>query len=180
LFVIVAVMIALPIALFADNLSPQPSPVCPPCPCSASPSPMSLDGTRVTPDQVKKLVKEYQKAQIGEMKALEHRQKLEKRELKSAQRARLKEWEAKERVARREYFKSHAQGAERREYIKDYLGRRKGFISGFKQELAERDAAHKARRQSLKQDQEAKTREFKSSIEQGKRPPESLWPQPGH
>src|SRR5262245_31754182 len=77
------------------------------------------------PDEGKKLLKEFQKAQKTQLKAADHRQDLELKELKNSQKARIREWETKEKELRHAFFKEHSKGPDRRTYIQDFLTRRK-------------------------------------------------------
>ncbi len=134
---------------------------------------------QITPAEGKKLLHEFTRAQSSELRALEHRQKLEMRELKASQSARQKEWENKERDARHKYFEEHRRGPERRAYIKDFMERRKGLLQAMSEEKTQRAHAQEVRVKSLKEDQSARLKEFQAAIKRGERPPEKLWPSPG-
>lgn len=141
---------------------------------SPSPSP-----TPLTDRDVKDMRKEFAKAQKSQIKALEHRHQTEIKELEASHKARLNEWREKEKIARREYFKGHTKGAERRAYIKDYVERQQMFMNGMREERDRRKAEQQARRGSLVEQQTDSRKRFDEVLEKRERPPQSLWPQPG-
>lgn len=153
----------------ASSPSPSPSPS-----ISASPEPVKLTGA-----EVKSLLREFNRALHAELRALEHRQKFELKDLVSSQKARKYEWEAREREARRLFFAENEKGPARRAYIQDFLERRKTLHKMMKEEKRERTRTHEVRRKALREDQYVRSKEFQEFLNRGERPPERLWPQPG-
>lgn len=133
----------------------------------------------VTREQARLLLKEFQGAQASEAKGLRHRQALEVKELGASLKARMKEWEKKEREARRQFFAQASEGPRRREYMKDFLGRRKAMQAMLNEEKVRRQQEHEVRRKAVQEDQTQKLREFKEVLGHGERPAEGLWPKPG-
>lgn len=159
----------------AASASASPAPV-------ASGAPTAATGTAsatVNPDQARQLLRELQKAQSTELKALAHRNSLEMREIRASQAARTREWESKERDARHKFFAEHQRGPERRAYIQDFVERHKAFDQMLADERQRRAQEQDARLKAIKADQAAKLREFQSDLKKGLRPPATLWPASG-
>lgn len=148
------------------STEPAPSP-------SASPSPSAAP---LTTAESRQLLAEFNRAQSNELAALKHRQEMELQELKAAQGARRKEWEEKEKAARRQFFSEHSKGPERRAYIKDFIERRNAFLQVLKDEKAQRQKSFEVRLQSVKEDQAGKLKEFQEYLGRQERPPTRLWP----
>jgi len=130
----------------------------------------------VTPAEAKSLLRQYGKAQDNEMAALKHRQKAELKELKAAHKAQLGEWEAKERDARHKYFAEHKSGPDRRTYVQDYTRRREILLKIQSDDEDRRSQEQSVRLDSLKSDQSQRLKEFQDDLNQGVRPPVTLWP----
>ncbi len=137
-------------------------------------------GPSLTPANAKTLLKEFQRAQNSELKALEHRHKFELKELKASQSVRLKEWEKKEQEVRHKYFAEHSKGPERRAYIQDFIKRREAFRKMLAEEKIQRTKDQEARYSAIRQDQAARIKDFKKALEDGQNPGQHLWPNPGH
>ena len=123
--------------------------------------------------------REFAKAQKSQLKALDHRHQTETKELEASHKARLSEWQSKERIARREYFKSHTKGEEKRAYVEDFVARQQMFMNGMREERERRRAEQKARRTSLVDQQADSKKQFDEVLEKRERPSQVLWPQPG-
>ncbi|HCM40520.1 MAG: hypothetical protein A2070_01710 [Bdellovibrionales bacterium GWC1_52_8] len=144
----------------------------------AGPTPRSLPS--LTPLQSKQLSKEFVQALRTELKALEHRQRFEFKELRASQSARLKEWQKQQNVERRKYFIENPHGPDRRAYVQDLMRRRKAFIAMMKSEEKQRVQEQLVRAQALKNDQVSRLKEFEEALKKNEVPPNRLWPQPGH
>ena len=142
---------------------------------SLLPSPAAVP-EKITAADSKLLLKEFQKAQSTELKALEHRHKLELKELKAASSLRQKEWEKREEEARHKFFAEHTRGPDRRGYIKDFMERRKVFQQLLKDEGVNRAHEQDVRLKAMKQDQASRLKEFQTALGRGERPSQSLWP----
>ncbi len=153
----------------ASTASPAPS---------ASPSPAVIVNP-FTPKARMQIAREYLRAQKSEIKALEFRQKLELKELKASQQARFEEWKRKETEARHKYFEEHSSGPEKREYVINFVERRKAFLQILSDERNARIRDQQVRVESVKSDQAARLKEFIAYLDRGERPPQELWPQPG-
>lgn len=130
----------------------------------------------ISPEVAKSLLAEFQHAQSAELKALDHRNKLELKELKASQSARQKEWERHEKEERHKFFADHPRGPDRRAYIKDFLDRRRAFLQSLSDESKQRIQEQDVRLASLRSDQSEHLKEFKSSLAHNQRPPARLWP----
>ena len=128
----------------------------------------------------KVLIKEFQKAQKSEIKALEHRYEFELKELKASQSTRMKEWKDREEKARHLFFEQHGNGPERRLYIQDFMRRRDELNQANKEEIARRLKEQSERVEAVRSDQLLKLTGFKSTIEKGFQPSANLWPRPGN
>ncbi len=122
-------------------------------------------------------MREFQKAQLGEIRAFEHRQKFELRELKASQGARQREWEKKEREDRHKFFLDHIKGPDRRTYVGDFLERRKLFMKILSDERQSRGSELDIKLRSLKEEQLDRLREFRDYLDRRVRPPMTLWPE---
>jgi hypothetical protein len=123
------------------------------------------------------LLKELLKAQEFELRSLQRRQKLELKDFEAKLKMRQKEWKKAEDDARHRFFAEHSVGAERRDYIKDFVHRRELMRKEGEDERAKRKKEQESSLLSLKQDQARKLKEFNAFLEKGEKPPHSLWPQ---
>lgn len=153
----------------AGNAVPMPG-------SSAAPTPAA---PALAPAEGKKLLGAFQRAQVAELRALQHRQSFELKDLAASQKSRRKEWEQRETQARHKFFAEHTKGPERRAYIKDFIERRKGYFQQLAEEKAQRRQEQKVRLASFKDDQKARFLDFKARVERGERPPTELWPAAG-
>ena len=142
---------------------------------AAEPSPLATPSPAHSYEP-KQLLKEFIRAQSSELKALEHRQKLELAELKSANSARLKYWNKTEENDRHQFFADHPRGVDRREYIQGFKRRREDLLKLMSDEKTKRLSDQATQLKALKEDQAAKLKEFKDHLAKGEKPDESLWP----
>ncbi len=122
------------------------------------------------------LWREFVRAQATELRALDHRNRFERKELSSSQEAQRKEWEKKEREARHRFFAEHSRAPERREYVADFLKRRTIFRKQLVDESQRLSKQRDEQLKALKADQARKLKEFKQNIDNKVIPPEDLWP----
>jgi hypothetical protein len=154
---------------------PSPSPVLSPL---ASPLPSSV-ALPLNLGEMKELLGAFQKAQMTELRALEHQYRFELKELQASQSARLQEWERKEKESRHKYFKEHMDGPTRRTYIQDFIKRREAFRKSLSEERNVRTRDQTGRLTATRRDQAAKFHEFQKFLDKKVRPPLDLWPKPG-
>ncbi len=128
---------------------------------------------------IKQLRVTFIRALESESRALQHRQKLELRELRESQKARKKDFERREKEARRKYFKETSEPKSRRQYVQDFQQRRRSLLEIFKLETKTRASDHQVRRESLDGEQKNRLKEFDDSLKTGMRPAETLWPASG-
>ncbi len=86
----------------------------------------------------------------AQIATLEKQQKVELKELKTTQKAREKAWEEKEQKARHAFFAGHPKGADRREYIHDFIHRRLKLLKSFADEHEKMIKEQKAHLAALK------------------------------
>jgi hypothetical protein len=125
----------------------------------------------------KALLSNFRSALGVEFRALEHRQRFELQELKAAQRAQKRDFQVREKEARKEAFKSATSGAEKRKWMEARESRWKALTALHVAELEKRKQEQKVRRDSLKHEQAERFKEFESFLSKGAMPPERLWPQ---
>ena len=130
----------------------------------------------ITPAKAKIMQQEFEKAQYSELKALEHRLRLELQEYKTAQNAQRKQLDEKEKQSRHQFFKDNPKGADRREYVKQFLERRKGYIASQQEDVKKRQGEHELRVAEFKKQQKEKLDQFSAELKKGERPPDTLWP----
>jgi hypothetical protein len=154
---------ATPVPTLAPQVAPPPSTQLPP----------------LTAGAAKQMLSEFQRAQSSEMKALDHRNKMELKELKAAHAARQKEWERKEKDARHKFFNEHPDGPVRRDYIHDFIARHSDLLQILSDEKTQRIHELEIRYNSVRDDQVTRLKEFQDSLKRGVRPPANLWPTSG-
>ena len=150
--------------------SPDPTP-------SASSSPIAVQS--VSPLNPKQLRVAFVQALESEAQALRQRHRAETADLKASQKARRKDFESRERDQRRDFFKANSQPAKRRDYIKDFISRRKALNQMMVDEAKTRKSEQSSAEDSLRSDQKRRLAEFDAAIAVGQRPSDLLWPQPG-
>jgi hypothetical protein len=137
----------------------------------SSPSIVPLDGVR--------LRTEFIRALQNEVKAMRQRHRGESADLKASQKARRKDFERRERDERRAFFKANPEPARKREYVRDFVLRRKALSRLMVDELKTRRAEHRAAERALTDDQKRRLKEFDEAVNAGQRPDDGLWPQAG-
>jgi hypothetical protein len=125
------------------------------------------------------LLKEFQESQQAELKAHLAREYNEMKTLKKEQTARQKEFDQREKEARRKFFAEIHPGEEKRAYMKALLARRDAFRQELGKERAQAKETSDNRIRSLKDQQLQNLKKFEEALDRGERPSDSLWPQPG-
>ena len=143
----------------------------------SSPSPVVSATENLSPEKRKALLANFKTSLGVELRALLHRQRFEIQELNAAQRAQKKEFQVREKEARKQAFKASTSGAEKRKWMEARESRWKSLLALQASELEKRKQEQKVRRESLKHEQAERLKEFESHLAQGARPPERLWPQ---
>jgi len=137
----------------------------------------SLSTNRLPLTDLKNLARDFSRAQKSEVLALEHQHSLEKLELSASHRAQMNDWEKKELEKRHRFFEEHSKGPERRVFIKDFVERRNVLLKAQADERTRRIHEQDVHRNSLRQDQIVKAKEFSDCLEKGEIPPRRLWPE---
>gem|GEM_PF-1957486 len=168
----------------APSTSPSPAPSASPSPApSASPSPEPTVSPSPLPSLSRKeletLYREYQRAQKQELEALEHRQKLETKELNAAQKQEYKNWMKEERIKRKEALRGGYGGKIVKAYVQDFTQRREGLWTAQKAEKQTRKTEQESRKAALREEQSRRLKQFKEALDRGKRPSMMLWPSLG-
>lgn len=98
------------------------------------------------------------------------------KEMQAGHKAQREAWQKKAQEDRRKFFEENEHGPERREYVKDMQERRKAMIQMQTDEANQRKNEGKVRRSAFVEDLAARAREFRGYLDQGKQPPQNLWP----
>ncbi len=130
----------------------------------------------MTPKEKKKLVIDFNRAQLSETRSFSKQEKAELKALTSDQASRKKAWSESEKKSRRVFFEQHMSGPERRSYIQDYLKRKKAYELMLKNELEVTKSSWKEKATYLKKLQKERESQFKAKLELNQRPDASLWP----
>ena len=126
----------------------------------------------------KMLLKQFVDTQQAQMKAFQAKEKADTAALKSSQNTKQKEFDEREKVARKKYFAEQHPGAEKRVYMKALLARRDVFRHEQAEERTKAKDSSEKRGAALKAEQADRLKKFKESISRGERPDDALWPQP--
>lgn len=137
----------------------------------SSPSLVPLDGAR--------LRTEFIRALQNEVQAMRQRHRGEDADLRASQKARRKDFERREREERKEFFKANPEPAKKRDFVRDFVTRRKALTKLMAEELKARRAEHRAAERALTDDQKRRLKEFDEAVSAGHRPDDGLWPQAG-
>jgi hypothetical protein len=138
-----------------------------------------ITAPKITAKDQQDLLTEFNRAQRYEMKALNHRYKFENKELKISHENRRKEWERKEREARHKFFEEHPKGAERREYVANFIKRREEFQKTIKEELTQHTQEQERHLKDVQKTQAENLKTFRKELLEGKAPSGDLWPKSG-
>ena len=164
---------------FVRAASPVPTPLAsgePKAACDCKCPGTGVDNRLISIVEGVKLVQEFQKAQSTEVKALEHRNRIELKEYQGSQKNRFKDWQRSEGEERRKFFRDHQHGPQRRQYVQEFIAKRDMMVQTLKQEQERRATELEAKLAVLKKDQEGRLREFRDTIDKGERPAIRLWP----
>lgn len=164
-------MIRIGFLLFCLFLGPTWSQAASPSP---SPSALPSDQPSVVPLNPVRLRAAFVLALQSEVQGLRQRIRVESIDLKASQKARRKEFEVRERGARKTFFKENTQPAKRREFVKDFIARRKSLSQLMADELKTRKAEQKTAEESLRAEQKRRLAEFDAEIAAGRRPSDLL------
>jgi hypothetical protein len=127
----------------------------------------------------KVLLREYQQAQQSQLKEVQSREKGDLKSLLKAQALKQKDFDRREREARRGFFAADHPGPEKRAYMKDLIARREALKKELSEERIRAKELSDKKIKALLEDQKLKLGKFKEAVKNGQRPPEELWPQPG-
>lgn len=147
-------------------------------------APSSLPGvaaetSTISAAEAKIWLKEFARAQSIEWKSLEHRKQFELKVMKASQDARFKAWKNQESQGRHQFFKEHVKGAERRDYVHDYLRRQEQLLKDIGLEKAHVNQDLDLKLTELKSRQSDRLTEVKKLLDQGQRPGLAVWPLEG-
>lgn len=119
---------------------------------------------------------EFSKAQSNQERAMIHTSKSELKELSAAQSQRARAWRENERKQRKAFFDAHTAGPERREYVQNYLKRKKELDDAQKGDYEDAKKRWAEKIDAMKKRQKEQAAAFKASVEQGVRPGSDMWP----
>ena len=138
-------------------------------------APVAAPATPPTDSEWKKMSERFKATLLQEKAALGHRQKKEAQVMKASHRSQEREWKAREKQARKEFFASNTDGKTRREWMKDRQRRHDELLTGFKQQRETQESEQKALRVKLEQDQKSRQGQFENAREQKVLPPVEIW-----
>jgi hypothetical protein len=118
---------------------------------------------------------EFRQALKTEWNALEHQLGAETKAVLASQRTREREWKAREKSARRDFFNSNDSGPEKTRWMADRKKRFEEFRKDLKHELNRVKKDQAARRAQVLADQKLRLEQFTSAIKDGRDPELSLW-----
>jgi len=98
----------------------------------------------------------------------------EKKANDAERKARRKDWDARERDARRKFFEEHPHGPDRRQYVKEFNDRRKTFYAQLKDEEKQDRAEQDAKWKALKDSQRSRLNSVEAYLRRSERPVSSL------
>lgn len=116
------------------------------------------------------------RAQYSERRALEHKYRMQQKELKASIAAREAEFKKSEIEEFKKFRATSPKGDKNREYVKQMHQRKKAFRETLAEEKAQRKREQDARLSALKTEQSEKFKEFNEYLTRGETPPLSLWP----
>lgn len=132
--------------------------------------------SKLNPSVINQQMREFIKQQKKEINKILDQRKIQLKELKASQAKQMSEWEASEVIKRRQFFRMHPKGADKRDFILDRDLRRIALKNSFISERKHIENDYEVRIKSLKEDQASKLEEFKTLLAQGELPPLRLWP----
>ena len=125
--------------------------------------------------ELKQMGFRFKQALKGERVALVHRQRKEAESLKAAHRTQEREWKASEKVARKAFFESEADGKKRREWMQDRQRRFTELKASFKAARAQQEQEHQQILEKLEADHLSRQKRFDESLVRKEVPSESVW-----
>lgn len=138
-------------------------------------SPAPLQPKPITEAQKKKLASEFDQALKVEIRALNHQMQAEFKAVQSSQRIREREWKAREKRERRDFFKSTDSGPEKTSWMEDRKKRYEELKKDFKLELDRVNQDQTERRKRGFEDQKQRREKFEAALKEGVRPDPQLW-----
>ncbi len=131
--------------------------------------------TTVSGAQARQLQSEFTQVLLSESRALDHQMASEMKALVSSQKAREREWKAREKKARREFFEASKSGAEKTHWMDDRRKRFNEFKKDLQGELARVKKEQALRRTASNLDQKTRQQKFTDALKQGQHPESALW-----
>jgi hypothetical protein len=131
--------------------------------------------TPLTEEQKKKLSAEFDQALKVELRALNHQMQAEYKALQSSQRIREREWKAREKKERRDFFKSTDSGPDKTSWMADRKKRYEELKKDFRLELERVNQEQVDRRKRAFEDQKQRREKFDLAVKSGVRPEAQLW-----
>lgn len=143
---------------------------------SATPSPMdspSVSGT-VTKKEARSIRRSFVALLDDERDKLRAEQKLNRKNGEALRKARRKEWDAREKTARRKFFLENTHGPERRQYVHEFNDRRRAFYEELKNEERQQKTENDASWKAQKEDQKFRMNAVEGYLKRLERPPSHL------
>ncbi len=167
-------VVAMPMA-FANPEAAPPAATPPKPPLAVAPEKPKFPET-VSTTEAKSLIRELDRAQKSALMAMDHRHKLELDELDFAQKVRRQEWEAREREEKHKFFGANTDASRRKAHMEQFKQKREGFERVLKDEREMRVKEFEEKKRFLGEKHAQNRQVFETYLNEGKRPPEHLWP----
>ncbi len=140
-----------------------------------SAAPAQTPEAPLSADDKKKLSRQMKKSLSDETSAFDRQERSATKELVLSQSQHAKSWKEQEKRTRHQFFNDHTKGSERRQYVQDYQIRLKEFDKSLRDEAAKSKSDWKQKREALKQSQKDREAQFKTALDQNKRPDPSVF-----
>lgn len=126
---------------------------------------------KITPSEARRLKNEFQKSLSSERKKYIEEEKQARKLADATRKEVYKDWNEKEKSARRKFFDENAKGEDRREYVKAMMERRRVLLETQKNEIKDEKRVRSEKRKAFEDNQRNRQREFNRYLQQLKRPP---------
>ncbi len=131
-------------------------------------------GIKITTKEARTLRRNFIDLLDAERDRLRSEQKRTLKDGDAGRKARRKEWDTNEKVARRKFFDEKTHGPERREYIREFNNRRKALYEQLRNEEREMKNEAESHWKSLKNSQKDRLERLEEYLKKLERPPSRL------
>lgn len=126
---------------------------------------------KISKKEVRKIRREFSELLDQERDKLRVEQSRKRKEGEANRKLRKRDWDSAEKASRRKFFEMNTHGPERRQYVKDFNDRRKGFYSLLKNEERQERSELDVRWKALKEAQKTRLNGVEEYLRRSERPP---------